>query len=193
MILLFVLATLLVAANGEPYQASPSSNHHFPPIFYPSTTPAPSLSGVGITTKVPAPHYAAPPLPANLILTPSAGPLHQLPFKQPSDYAAVSPAHPAHQAHTHYNAPTCVGNNYYNTTFTSTWCEEDFEYPVAEIETAIMFHFYSVASMYKVILNNTHTSNNSLCLTNPFCQINELKRYMRLHFQYEKYCTAMYM
>ena len=53
-------------------------------------------------------------------------------------------------SHFAYNAPDCVGNNYYNTTFSSTWCEDDYEYPSTEIETAIMYHFYSVAAMYKV-------------------------------------------
>ena len=31
-----------------------------------------------------------------------------------------------------------------------SWCDYDPKYPAVQIETAIRFHFFSVASMYKV-------------------------------------------
>ena len=33
------------------------------------------------------------------------------------------------------------------------WCDYDPKYPAVQIETAIRFHFFSVASMYKVFEN----------------------------------------
>ena len=34
------------------------------------------------------------------------------------------------------------------------WCDHDAKYPSIQIESAIQFHFFSVASMYKVIFHH---------------------------------------
>ena len=127
---------------------SSSAQRAFPPLFYHSAASPTSPTLLPLVATTPAPlrgRTAAAVASATLYKhSVTQDNFEALPVGQDVGLAQQTFGHFA------YTAPDCIGNNYYNNTFSSTWCEDDFEYPEVEIETAIMFHFYSVAAMYKV-------------------------------------------
>ena len=58
-----------------------------------------------------------------------------------------------YQQHTHdpFQIPACAGGNA-SVAAGVTWCAHDLEYPLAQIEHAIKYHYHAVASIYKVSL-----------------------------------------